>query len=68
MTLSMGLSAMTKSEATGGLLAVSLLIFNMFAQGVNTGFSPLFNPIARDDVDAAAILARLFTYLLRLEY
>lgn len=57
MAAAMGLSAISKSEATGGLLAVGLLIFNIFVQGANFRISPFFNPIRLDD-EAALVLAR----------
>jgi len=57
LVLAMGLSALTKSEATGALLATGVLIFNSFIQGANLRVSPFWNPANLEDYDAADVLA-----------
>jgi len=58
LVLAMGLSTLTKSEATGALLATGTLIFNSFLQTADLRISPFWNPARlADDYDAADILA-----------
>jgi hypothetical protein len=57
LVLAMGLSALTKSEATGALLATGVLIFNSFIQGANLRVSPFWNPANLEDFDPADVLA-----------
>jgi ABC-type transport system involved in multi-copper enzyme maturation permease subunit len=57
MVLAMGLSALSKSEATGALLATGLLIFNSIIQGANLRVSPFWNPAKLEDFDPADVLA-----------
>lgn len=57
MALAMGLSAMVKSEATGALLAVSLLVLNSFFQALQLRISPFFNPASLGDHTPAEVLA-----------
>lgn len=57
MVLAMGLAALTKSEATGALLATGVLIFNFFIQGGNLRVSPFWNPANLEEFDPADVLA-----------
>jgi hypothetical protein len=57
LVLAMGLSALTKSEATGAMLTTGLLILNSFVQGGNLRISPFWNPANLEDFDAADVLA-----------
>jgi hypothetical protein len=57
MVLGMGLSALTKSEATGAMLSIGVLIANFPFQAGNTRVSPFFNPTRLDDNIAADVLA-----------
>jgi hypothetical protein len=57
MVLAMGLAALTKSEATGALLATGVLILNFFIQGGNLRVSPFWNPANLEDFDPADVLA-----------
>jgi hypothetical protein len=57
MVLAMGLSALTKSEATGALLTAGVIILNSLFQGGNLRVSPFWNPGNLDDFDAADVLA-----------
>jgi hypothetical protein len=57
LVLAMGLSALVKSEATGAMLAVGVLIANTPFQGGNLRISPFWNPAKLSDFDAADVLA-----------
>lgn len=57
LVLAMGLSALTKSEATGALLATGVLILNSFIQGADLRVSPFWNPANLEDFDPADVLA-----------
>jgi len=57
MILGMGMSALTKSEATGAMLTIGVLIANFPFQAGNTRVSPFFNPARLDDGVAADVLA-----------
>jgi ABC-type transport system involved in multi-copper enzyme maturation permease subunit len=57
LVLAMGLSALTKSEATGALLATGVLIFNFFIQAGNLRVSPFWNAAKLEDFDPADVLA-----------
>jgi len=57
LVLSMGLSALTKSEATGALLTTGILIFNWFIQLADLRISPFWNPLKLDNHDPADVLA-----------
>jgi hypothetical protein len=57
MVLGMGLSALTKSEASGAMLTIGVLIANLPFQGGNARVSPFFNPTRLDDNIAADVLA-----------
>jgi hypothetical protein len=55
LVLSMGLSALSKSEATGAMLATAVLILNAFVQG--TRLTPFFNPDNFPDAAATDLMA-----------
>ena len=57
MVLGMGLSALTKSEASGAMLTIGVLIANFPFQAGNTRVSPFFNPTRLEDGVAADVLA-----------
>jgi len=57
LVLAMGLSALTKSEATGALLTTGVLLLNALFQGVNLRISPFWNPAKLEDFDTADVMA-----------
>ena len=60
LVLAMAMSVLFKSEATGALAAVALLVFNGVASGFGSAqwrISPLWTPAARPSADAADLLA-----------
>jgi ABC-type transport system involved in multi-copper enzyme maturation permease subunit len=57
MVLGMGLAALTKSEATGGMLTAGLLLLNFLFQAANLRISPFWNPLNMPDADARELLA-----------
>jgi len=60
LVLSMALSTLFKSEATGGLATVAVLVLNGLVTGfgsVQLRISPFWNPLELDQTDAADVLA-----------
>lgn len=57
MVLGMGLAALTKSEATGGMIAAGLLLLNFLFQAANLRISPFWNPLNMPDADPREMLA-----------
>ena len=57
LVLGMGLSVLTKSDATGAMLCIGVLIANIPFQAGNTRVSPFFNPTRLEDGVAADVLA-----------
>jgi ABC-type transport system involved in multi-copper enzyme maturation permease subunit len=57
MALAMGLSTLFKSEATGALVTIAVVVVNGLAQGGDLRASPFWNPAKLQEFDAADVLA-----------